>query len=1265
MVVISKKSGNYTVLNGLSNYQEKNKKSKVRFTGHTFVEDIKGNKHHCFYLPTMSNDVKLDVVELKKDANTGNFDYVKTLNSGNIKDTNNPLKIWTPQIDPDSRIGYRFLIKDKPYIDNTQITKINNNIYNVAVNPDRPVLTHHRQMYHIMPDNFNIDEKRLFQNGKEIWRNHFNKYDGTLKDIIPRLDYVKNLGANRILSTPISGKDEISSHGYWTTNPYQISKTLGNINDFKNLQVELFKRGMGWIADGAFVDEGWEGIHLRDLMKWGEKSPFYDWFEVYEPFRKPTFKIGALPIKASSEAYKSFDIKIINSPVDKDGNPSDKYNERKPTSIQLYDKRLVSSQQLKELEEKDKPIRSYAKKQLSNDPGKIRTYLDSVQPLLLEVDPQEVKNKYEAKKNKPSKPKKDNFLVSILRPILNLIGLGKIFDSVLSLFGLADNKSNDKTNGIPRDSLLQWDNFQLTAADHSGGITLWDGNKDIAKLRFMLPKNKEKDLIKNKKYDTKRINQIHQSIAQVQDYITQVGGYWTNEVGKTLTEYTAKKLGETIKNPNLSNEEKAKQIFGSVEKLVKDKVLPENIIKDGNFTKEHIKNILEGSYNFKTSPAPETILDGIMSYPLDAIEFPREISSILSSPYIKKLAKNPDDIGKSRYEIYKDKKQYNTRTNEIYREMDEVYAKDVSGVVKKIINSNSNLKKQLLNEKGDELSEHGKQIFGLIAGDIVKYVTIKALADTNPSNLDKNTNGKTPWTLDYSNIDLEEKIYRDPKQGGIQFLKRSSPEEAAKSIIKSMKEGLVRITDDDKKNFANYLEKRIQGINSDSIKVSKLMIDKLEAGLEWRIDASKDVADMDSVNQQDNYEKTVPIKEGWDEVIKFWKKFNTEVRKHNPRAYIIGEVTDVGSIIKDTKGDKSKTGRYTNGAEAEKLFIDEANFTTQSNYTHLFSSGPKLVHGAPEGFGKDHYRNDNNLIKFLDEKLLDGWGDKEWDKTPGYLYSGPIDNINHSHLATSNHDKPRALHGLTLDIGEFFGNYKNKDEFKDSPKINEKVKRLIELQMSLEIVKSNLMNKSEYANVYKVIDSAFSKFPEKEGDNCDWWTNKKDEEKANFILEKLNEDELKTDKRVGKYLEQDKSLTMDGYKKSLDELRKKANLKTVNIQNYLMNEKVYKTIDLAFSKAGGSNWWTGKTNEEKVSFIVENLNVDVFKNDARVKKYLEQEISLNLDELRKKANLKTIDLMNEKVYKTIDSAFSKFPEKEGGNCDWWKNKKDEEKANFI
>jgi len=652
-----------------------------------------------------------------------------------------------------------------------------------------------------MPESFNTSLK-----ARDTRKIHFNKLDGTLnstKNKIESFDPKKDINSGRILGTPIFGQDELGP--YWSTNLFQITSTLGTDKDFKDLQVSLYKQGKGWIIDGAFVNEGLEGIHLKDVLKYGKESPFLYWFETHN-FMDSPIKFGILP--KNPEAQDKWDIRIVNDPT-KDG-----YDKNKPTYIQLYDTRLASKEQV----ESNELIRVYDKK--PENPNKIKTYMDSVHPYSFEVDPEELSEKLKIKD-------KDEL----------------------------------------KKALTKWRTFEIVRSDDDGGITLWSGNKDIAKLRFATPKAKL-DALK----DPEKVEQIKIAESQVQDNIVQAGRFWTEKVAKSLTEYTAKTIAKQLE----SSGDYAKAIEALAGNGLPAKA---KMVLDKDDAGVPLDNLLKGSYSLKPTPLPENITDGLMSYPLEAIEFSTDLTSALSSPYIKKYAADKEDIGKSRYEISKDLSKIPAKFRDVYASMDNLYKGDMTDIARDILKKVDETRpsdSKLLDSAGN-LTSTGKELFRFVADDIVRFEVAKAL--------DPEIN------LEFNDEDI--KKLKNINLFKLNISNSKDPKLTSQLLVNKLAAGLkeLKTNEQDKAKLADIISERLKGIDENTVKVAKLIIDRTESGLEWRIDAAKDVGDIDNIGK----DRKTDFAEVWQDVTDFWTKFVKEVRKYNPKAYMIGEVTDVPS----------------------------------------------------------------------------------------------------------------------------------------------------------------------------------------------------------------------------------------------------------------------------------------------------------------------------------------------------------------------------------
>ncbi len=91
-----------------------------------------------------------------------------------------------------------------------------------------------------------------------------------LRDLVPWLDYLVELGANALLLGPIFAS---SSHGYDTVDFHRIDPRLGDDEDFDILVRECHDRGIRIALDGVFNHVGSQYAAYREALAAGPDSP--------------------------------------------------------------------------------------------------------------------------------------------------------------------------------------------------------------------------------------------------------------------------------------------------------------------------------------------------------------------------------------------------------------------------------------------------------------------------------------------------------------------------------------------------------------------------------------------------------------------------------------------------------------------------------------------------------------------------------------------------------------------------------------------------------------------------------------------------------------------------------------------------------------------------------------------------------------------------------------------------------------------------------
>ncbi len=829
------------------------------------------------------------------------------------------------------------------------------NKFNIVIK-DRVSVTKDGKMQLIMPDEYypgvvrsengelKVDQA-LRSKALTSVRTHINKLGGTLNGIIMRLPELEKEGFTRIVGTPLT-KDTISSHLYWTQNAYQVAPQLGSMGDFRNLNVEMYKHGMNWVADAALVNEGFEGIHLSNVLRWGKQSPFYNWFRI-NGLDNGSLMMGVLPQNDEHSTYR-----LVNSPftLKQDGTTekNQDYDPKKPTYVQMYDKRMATDEQLKS----KNLIMTYDRNNTDN-PYDITDHDDVVYPYYFEIDPKKLE--------------------------LNIANYKKSHGDV-----------TDYYSPQALVSLLQFDYYKVDKKAE-GGMVSWDGNVDIAKLNFA-EGNKDqeitdiKDITPQEKKEMKLA--IDRGILEVQDYAILSGRYWTKTVADSIVGYTAQVLGKDVTSPEAAK--------NAITKAVKEGKLPK--ATQEKISDEVLKNVFSNSYKLNILSRHSEKADAymermLMDTPLETLPFTNNLLGALTSSYIVKRARTEQQLGMSRFDFNKySKDSIPEEFRATYDKMDAIYKNQFTPVAKEVM-------AQLGFKEGPnhKFSAHGTYVANDILPEISQYLFVKSLFPEADVRF-------KAGHVDFSHVDQEAcslnalRIYA------------TSPEDEASKLLKRLSEGASKIGQKEIQELLNAYSPRISKTSEMSYKLADAIVDRTESGMGWRIDAAKDIASIDAVKEQtDTMDKT------FEKVISFWKGYNSAVSKVNPHVYTAAEITD---LPQDQLFGPTGKGRFMGPENAELKFLQETGITTTANYTYFFSTLPKLVSAAIEDGGTppDNF----NSVGQLKKALVKGW-----NASAGFLFQLPLDGVLHSYTFVGNHDKPRILHCLALDMALYNSNFTN------------------------------------------------------------------------------------------------------------------------------------------------------------------------------------------------------------------------------------------------
>lgn len=144
-------------------------------------------------------------------------------------------------------------------------------------------------VYLIMPDRFangNPNNDATPNTKEKPDRSKPNgRHGGDIAGIINNLDYIRELGATALWSTPLCEDNDArgSYHGYGQSDVYKIDPRYGSNEDYLQLSSELHKRNMKLILD--YVTNHW-GDHwiVKDL-------PSYDWLHQFPGYAQSNYRM--------------------------------------------------------------------------------------------------------------------------------------------------------------------------------------------------------------------------------------------------------------------------------------------------------------------------------------------------------------------------------------------------------------------------------------------------------------------------------------------------------------------------------------------------------------------------------------------------------------------------------------------------------------------------------------------------------------------------------------------------------------------------------------------------------------------------------------------------------------------------------------------------------------------------------------------------------------------------------------------------------------
>jgi (1->4)-alpha-D-glucan 1-alpha-D-glucosylmutase len=127
---------------------------------------------------------------------------------------------------------------------------------------------------------------------RATYRLQFHR-DFTFRDALDLVPYLAELGVSHIYASPIMEARPGSTHGYDIVDHNRLNPEIGGEDEFRALVAALHVRGMGLIVDivpNHMGIGGRDNAWWRDVLEWGEDSPFARYFDINWDAGRPDLK---------------------------------------------------------------------------------------------------------------------------------------------------------------------------------------------------------------------------------------------------------------------------------------------------------------------------------------------------------------------------------------------------------------------------------------------------------------------------------------------------------------------------------------------------------------------------------------------------------------------------------------------------------------------------------------------------------------------------------------------------------------------------------------------------------------------------------------------------------------------------------------------------------------------------------------------------------------------------------------------------------------
>ena len=700
-------------------------------------------------------------------------------------------------------------------------------------------------------------------------RNHFNQLgvDNTdpaalpeagLNELLPRL---QQAGFSSVLLKPFIGGDNLTSHRYWTVDPFVLNNSFRDKDSFRDSLRQMLNHNLKLYADGAFVNQGLDGVQVTSNLVHGLSSPYWRWLKAgdenapgalatYPNLAHKKYTFGVLPTRLNETtklpelANGHYAVRILNNPTSQ----TIEYDKKQPTYIELYDPRL------------EKPDGQPVIYERPEERPMIKTSTDSVQKYRFPVDAQEVLDK--AKKNE-------------------LKGHG----------------------------LLEWKRFRLATPGSDDSGVKWDGQVNTAMLNTQNP--------------------------EVVEYLKGAVGYWSRMVMNTHVGNVTEAL---LKAKAQHRDATPEQLLAAITQPPPPntpeeaaRLLPPAVSEHDNLPAKDLQKVFDAvapdhALNASGKAFAQRMLEEV---PLNVLPLPTLFKANLCYPGLTE-ALNP--VKRGGFSNFMNHVVLGTMSRipllgHLFRAIRNFIFPKPFQV--KLGEKMSHIFEQLSPAAQAKLRHD--QIQSLLADRVSETLYLSLLTDLPPDEVRKIQADKAhPERLEaafYKGMPLD--------------LLQADPVVAAELLPRLLNQRLDKLAS---RQIGNMMESELNNLDPQLAGVAQAVLQHREMGLNWRIDAARDVGDMARVFETPAHRRTEVFQKEMGFVQQFWDKLTQAMRGPSNKTSIIAELTDFELLSNNNQPVARK---------ALKQFFDTNTFTGTPNMSYLYSPISQLIHYAqrPDEFG--------------------------------------------------------------------------------------------------------------------------------------------------------------------------------------------------------------------------------------------------------------------------------------------------------------------------